>query len=1148
MQPAKLCCCRMNKRRVLYDVLGGIFYSVLSGVALASPASMAADSIAASTAADNEQSFAIEIAPGALANTLTDFTRQTGISVIFDNRNVGGLTSPALNGRYTAQEAMQALLIQTGLSFRVVNKQTWAIVVDPSKPAVDHGDQAVKTIDATARKLRDEIIVTASYRNPSQIAGARAFYTLDGEQMRLNGALNIAEPIFELPATVTSVSSANTALLLSSGGLNLADLRGLGPERTLVLVNGRRYIRTSGGNGNILGVDLNAIPAPFVERIEVVNQSAGAAIGMEAVAGAVNIVTREDIDGIALTLDGGISQWGDAEEYSASVLAGKQFDDDRGRIALGVAFASEPSLLAQERDAISSPYGFSTNGIQSFGGPGAVFGPGFGGSNFTPNSRLSAVVTQTGDVSYFNSAERQVIALDGGSFEPYEGRLDQLYNWLNDFSALPEIERLIGYGSGGYEISPTHKAFVEVHFADIDVGTQIASSPVSAFRGQDTQFGDAIVVPANHPDAPAGLLAAAEAIAGEPISDFLLDRRFVELGPRRRDINRRSFQVAGGIEGSLGGGWKYDVSYQYGANRTFDTAIGLADVDRLQTAIDASACALVAGCSPINIFAPSTITPSQAAFILADPRERIIKTREQIGQVRFSGPIYELRGEEGFITAGLEHRRERFEDEFLTASTAGVHGEFFIPGAFGKVALTEAYINANLPILVDVPWARFLEFGGAYRLTIRQGINEFSNFSGSARWSPIEGLEFYAQAFHGGRSPNVMEQFAAGPDIFTSFGDPCDTSNGPLSGEVAVNCADPGPLGAGGPGFVQDNALAFSERSGNPQLRQETVNSRLFGASVDVHALAPVLPGIMTISADWRRHRVTDVAVSLGFFEILERCYASTGLLDVTCGQNPVTGNRFIQRDILTRQIVEVESTLFNGGEILTSGLDARLQYLLDIDGPPLLETIALDVLYTYIHRIRSEGFRDDMETISEGLVPFPRHQIHATASIGTDELKSVWTVRRRGSAASFRDIADPAYQAPAVTYVDTAIQWRAGGNAILYAGVENLFNRDVPIVAGAPNGFYFEHYDPIGRRFLPASKLSFSCTAISALFYRPGAPFALPFASHYAVRSRINLDNDGGLCGLFTYLGDWRFIMRLSALRFMLLLYFTRDCRSFFL
>ena len=478
-------------------------------------------------------------------------------------------------------------------------------------------------------------------------------------------------------------------------------------------------------------------------------------------------------------------------------------------------------------------------------------------------------------------------------------------------------------------------------------------------------------------------------------------------------------------------------SYQFGSNRTSDTATGIVDDARLTTALDAGACGLVAGCSPINIFAGASITPAQADFILADPLLRVIKTREQIAQVKFSGPIYDKGDEQGFITAGLEHRRERLDD--VSMSSGAALGEFVIPGSTGKIALTEAYVNGIFPVVVDAPWTRFLEFGAAYRLTIRQGVGEFSSFSGNTRWSPVDGVEFYAHLFHGGRAPNVMEQFSAGPNLNVFFFDPCDTSSGALSGEVAINCTTPGPLGVSA-GFVQGDALTFAESMGNPTLQEERVSSRLFGVSTDIHTLIPSTPGILTLSADWRRHRVTDTATATDIYEALSKCFNSAGLSDFLCGFNPVTGNRFIQRDPVTRQITEVETTLVNSGMLMTSGLDARLQYLAEFDGVPLVDMFALDILYTYIHRVRSRGRLDDADVIIEGTVPFPRHQIHATASLGTEALKTVWTVRRRGAAASILGIDNAAFHAPAMTYVDMAMQWRAGDHAILYAGIENLF------------------------------------------------------------------------------------------------------------
>ncbi len=1011
---------------------------------------------------------------GALVDSLKDYSEQTGISIIYNNRLVREKKSEPVSGIYPPDQALKILLSGSGLGYREISDNTWAIYEESDETAKVDNTLLVAGDTGEHRALQDVIVVTATYRVPINTAGARTLYTLDGEQLRLNGSLNVAEPIYELPSSIASVSSANTALLSSTSGLNLADLRGLGPERTLVLVNGRRYTRTSGGNGTILGVDLNSIPAPFVERIEIVNQGAGASLGVEAVAGVVNIVLRDEIDGIALTMDGGISEHGDAAEYSFSVLAGKHFGDDRGRFIAGVTFASEPSLLVQQRPRISSPYGFGLDGQRSFD-EGAVFAPGFGGSPATPNGMLSGIVTTSGDTQLFNFSTAPIVfSPDGQSFEPFEARLDQLYNWTTDFSALPEIERIIGYASGEFEITPDHNAYTEFHYAQSDTQSQIASSPVFSGRGRSRAFGDAIFISADNPFVPAGLLAEAEQSAGQAVSGFLLNRRFVELGPRVRNITRKTFQVVAGVEGAINEKWRYDLSYQYGRNRVRDIATGLADNGQLQIALDANRCMVATGCTPINIFGSATITQSQADFIRANPLERIIETREQIAQLKVSGPLYENNGKNALVSIGVEHRREALNDQQVFSPTVDqTLGEFIIPGATGETALTELFLNASFPLIVDAPWTQSLEIGGAYRFTKRHGVSSFSNISGNLNWSPFNGIEFYAHVFHGGRAPNIMELFAAGPNNNIRFSDPCDTQFGLPTGVVAENCAMDGPLGVPNT-FTQEYGLALYESTGNAFLEEERINSRVFGATSNIHALWPLLPGDLTISANWWRHGVTNVVSRNDGGTALQRCYGSENLSDFLCGINPVTGNLFIQRDPVTRQVTKVETIFLNNGMLRTSGLDARLQYFAEFSGFALADTFSLDALYTYTHRSRSQQNLSTAEDVLEGLAAFPRHQLHITASLGTETYKTVWTVRRRGKALSSRAIDIPETHIPAVVYVDAAFQLRPTQNTILFAGVENLFDTKMPIVAFAPNAYFFEHYDVIGRRFFAGIKAEF--------------------------------------------------------------------------
>lgn len=1022
----------------------------------------------------SDDQIAFDLAPAPLADALLAFGGAAGVLIIFDHNLVDEFNAPRLTGRFAAPDAMALLLADAPLSYKKINQHTWVIVpLEEETPHVVAPSPTAKVArDVEPVTLRDEIIVTASYRAPIQSAGTRALYTIDSETLRLQGAINVAEPIFELPVTVSSVTSANTALFITSAGLNLADLRGLDAKRTLVLVNGRRYVRTGGGNGDIFGVDLNSIPAPFVERIEIVNQGAGAAIGADAVAGVINIVTREDIDGIALTVDGGVSERGDAGEYAVSALAGKTLWDERARFTLGVTYAEEPSLLVEERPRLSAPYGFSQNGRQSVS-EDAVFQRGFGGSRFTPNGRLEGVETAGGDVvlSGDDSFGSLFFSDDGASFEPFEARLDQLYDWTTDFSALPEINRLIGYANGSVDIAPGHSLYAEAHFANTDVRSQTAASPVALLQGSDAQIGDAILVPTTNPFVPNGLVDALEAATGGPVSGLVLTRRFTELGPRVRDIERQTFQFTAGVEGPFRGEWRYDIFYQYGRNRTRDRSSGHADRGLLAAALDVDRCAELPGCTPINIFGSANITPEQAAFITAAPRERRLVIREQFARAAVSGPLYELRGETATLNAGVEYRRESLEDEAFREGGAGdVLGEFSFPGASGAVGYAELFANAAAPVLVDAPFARLFELGAAMRYVAGGEGPNFFNVSGNARWSPIEGVSLYAHAFHGGRAPNVVELFSTGPDVRGAFRDPCDA---PTDEIVIANCASGHPLGVS-EGFSQTANLVLFEGRGNPSLTHERVRSQNFGASVDLHSVFPNMPGGMTMSVDWWNQKATEAIGGTRGATVLSECFSSENFSSEFCGVSPVSGQPLIRRDPVTQQLSAVELIGVNQGALRVSGLDGRLQFLSEFDGPGILDVFTLDVLYSYVHRARLEGKREYSDGRLEGLVDFPRHQVHVTTSLGNDRLKTVWTVRRRGRALSTRRFDVDAARIPAATQVDASVQFRPTGNTIVFAGMENIFDIEPPIVFGANGNTFYEYYDIVGRRFFAGVKAEF--------------------------------------------------------------------------
>lgn len=1005
---------------------------------------------------------------GALEKSLKSFSDQSDISLIYDHRIIAGKHAQPLSGALTTHDALGALLDGSSLEYLEIDKRTLAIINRPTVVEFAPDGQKSKTSLQRSRARVDEILVTASYRTPGAATGARVNYALDAETLELSGAQNIAEPIRNLPANIASVTAANTQLLTSASGLNLTDLRGLGAARSLVLVNNRRLVRTSGGNEAIFGVDLNAIPTALIDRVEIINQGAGASLGTDAVAGAINIVMRDHIDGIAFSAQGGISERGDAAEYSVSVFTGTEFADRQGRISGGVVYAMDPSLFYTDREYLSQPFGFALNGQQAAPAFGE-FTRGFGGSTFTPAGRIVGAIEQNGDAALIPDAFDSLVLTPDG-FENFGGRINQLYNWLTGFSALPEIDRLHGYGRVDYDASSTMSVFAEVLFANIDTVSQIAPAPVAASRGVSPAFGNTIVVPVDHPDAPAGLRQAIEASVGGPVESFLVSRRFVELGPRRYDINRQVIDFVFGADVDLGDGWSLNGSYKYGQSRSNSVESGLPDASRVSIAVDPTRCAATPDCALFNIFSGEFVPSDVADFYGSETRVRRIQSTEQIARLVGSGPLYQLGEQEGRISAGVEYRRDRLNDEGNVSSSGGpLLGGFQARPASGSVGYGELFAGAELPVSTLSNAIGAIEFGVDVRLTRWDGGGFVANFSGDFTWSPAPGLEIYAFALRGGRAPNVVELFAGGLTTSEVLNDPCSSPSNP---QIIANCATRGALGTP-MGFVQQNPLVSAVVSGNPNLDNETIRTHHFGLAADIHEFASLGDNTLRLAVDWRHHRVSNGIDKVNSRLAIDSCYLSENLESPLCGVNPATGDLFIRRDPTTRQLSALELAYTNIGESRVSGLDATLTFQRDLFWGHFAPRFSVDVLYSYTHKAAFGDYSSAGVIDQVGLVDFPRHQIYTTASLETDRWKTLLTVRRRGTVQTSRENVLEATLA-ARTNVDLGVRFRADENIIVYAGVENLLDAPLPIAPFAEQGYFAAQYDPIGRRYFAGVKAEF--------------------------------------------------------------------------
>ncbi|MCG8505922.1 MAG: TonB-dependent receptor, partial [Sphingomonadales bacterium] len=299
-----------------------------------------------------------------LGEALQSFADQTDLQVIFFSEVADGKESAELSGEYKVSTALDTLLADTGLTYTLLDEHSVSVQAgSESEPATPGKSQPaprpvliaqnqsqvpqnqIGRTNQSANDQNDErieqIVVTGSRITRSGLATPTPTVIVGVEEIEASGAVNIGDLLRELPAIGPGINAESTAATFSGAGLNLIDLRSLGTERTLVLVNGRRHV---GSQPSTTAVDLNTIPTPLVERVEVITGGASAVYGADAVSGVVNIILKDDFQGLEFDVQTGVSDRSDAERYQVGVTAGTNFAEGDGNVVLHLSYADEGGI------------------------------------------------------------------------------------------------------------------------------------------------------------------------------------------------------------------------------------------------------------------------------------------------------------------------------------------------------------------------------------------------------------------------------------------------------------------------------------------------------------------------------------------------------------------------------------------------------------------------------------------------------------------------------------------------------------------------------------------------------------------------------------------------------------------------------------
>jgi outer membrane receptor protein involved in Fe transport len=944
----------------------------------------------------------------------------------------------------------------------------------------------------------DEAIVVTGTRIPrANLVAPTAVTTVDSQAIEYSGQSNIADVLRGVPSFgVSGLSSSNSNFLTSGGGINTLELRNLGEDRTLVLMNGRRFVSGLAGSA---AVDINNIPTDLVERVEVITGGASAIYGSDALAGVVNFIMKDDFEGLATSYQYGQSEEGDDIEHRIVLVGGGNFDQNRGNAVMSVTYSQNDGVLSRDR---------ANTAVDD----GALCA-------FVTGDPDDCQTSLTPVFSSFSEYGRFFIASTGASFtiDPGVGPDGTVVPWSTATYGFNRqhfrrytvpTERFLLTGNVNYDLNSNLRAFMETSFSHTETQTELEPYPHS---NSDLSIGGISI---DNPFVPDDLYTAVTTAMCDTDDDDIPDalcgdteipyfRRTTELGQRGAIARRNMYRIVFGLEGDIGDNLSWNAYYNFGRSEDNQQGGGQINVANMREALNAvdlntdadndpttnpqdvvcvNPAAVAEGCVPINLFGIGSISPDAAAYVRAPTQRQQLTQQESIGAT-IGGDLFQMPAGAAMFSVGAEWRRERAEDVPDALTQTGQNAGNKEMPTYGGYNVGEVFGEVEVPLLSDAPLAHDLSVGAAYRWSDYNTVGETEAYTGRVSWSPTEALRFRAQYARAVRAPNIGELFAPGGENFAPVADPCNGVTAVSVGNIDDNCRSIPEIAAR---IADQGSFTLTQTeiqgtggftgAGNPNLQPETSDSFNVGLVFDNDTWI----GPLTLSIDYFDIEIENQITTVGRQQALDLCF------DVPPGDFNLASQfcSAIVRDadgpaFQLGEITEVNSGFVNEGVLTTSGVDVAVQWLV-----PLNEWIAsagdLSLRANYTRTLEFEQIEYGVLDDSLGLVGVPEHKWQGAAVYQHGPLGISWETTYLGDSQPSN--TNPLFQWSVGEYVvhDLQVTFDVFDNSRLYFGVDNVFNEEAPIIlSGVPGNTTGTDtnasvYDPIGRGFYGGVRLRF--------------------------------------------------------------------------
>ncbi|GBL03974.1 TonB-dependent receptor domain-containing protein [Glaciecola sp. KUL10] len=921
----------------------------------------------------------------------------------------------------------------------------------------------------------EKIQVTGSRIARAEASTPSPIVTVSQEEIQRFGTPDLGSMLAELPAIAAGSTLIGNNNSNANAGLSSPDLRSLGANRTLTLVNGKRHVA---GTPFSSAIDTGTIPAAMIERIELITGGASAIYGSDAVSGVINIILKDDYEGTEIQMNGTRDMESiDYQTHGFSVLSGSTSDDGRGNVTFFAGYdrikqVMRPQLQQAEAngtianpdntgeedgipDRLRVPF-VGSEMINAFG----VLNP-FGGGpriTFNPDGSPRDQVSRDGTNSF--------------AFGNFSERFDSVFFTDEYINYIPDQTTMTLASTFRYDITDDLRFYGDFKYVDKEIAQQFQPS----FR-----FGNISINATDNPYLDE--VTRQRLFDNGQTGNVQFSRFFDDIGNRSASNDRKLFRVVAGFDGMFELSdtlIDYDVFYTRGETsnirRTLNDLIPTNFTAALDSVIDPAtgeiACrsqvpsaqgegytdpAAVNGgnCAPFNPFGFGQASAAAVDFVSGDVQREDEITQEAYGaSLSFdSAELFELPGGPIGFAFGYEFREETantITDEF---TQQGFFTSAPTPNSSGGYDVEEFFGEVRLPILADMTFAEELSIDAAYRSADYSHAGSADSWQVGFMWAPIESLRIRGTSGESVRAPNVNEAFSPQSPGFSNINDPCDRDNIDNDPDRTANCA---ALGIPLPFDANDNVSIQTLSGGNPDLFSETATSTTIGLVFE-----PSFVENLTVTLDHYDIEIEDAIQQVSAQDILDNCVDATGGPDAAfCSA--------IDRDPSTNDVVLVRSGFINSSAFTTKGIEAQVLYSTDLSNFDLPGEVRLRLQANQLLELNEFAFqeRPDEINVEDGEVGDPELQWRTSIDYRIDDISFNWSSRfidrsftlDISPGGDIPEDTSPAF-VPSIWTHDFSVRYDYTENVEVFFGIRNAFNK-VP-----PSYSFNALYDLLGRR-----------------------------------------------------------------------------------